>query len=88
MSASEKLKALDEAMQHGTWRELSKPDGYGVGVFSARGLHTFRNALPQIVAVVEAAESPDLGDIFDDTTMYPAQKRLAAALVALDEALG
>ena len=51
--------------------------------------------LPEIVAVLpliadalEAAEDPDLGDIFDDTTMYPAQKRLAVALAALDEALG
>lgn len=40
-----------------------------------------------LVSVVEAAEDPGLADIFDDTTMYPAQKRLAAALTALREHL-
>lgn len=41
----------------------------------------------ELVAVVEAAEDPGLADIFDDTTMFPAQKRLAAALLALREHL-
>jgi hypothetical protein len=39
--------------------------------------------LPALLAVVEAASDPDLFDV-DDRIVYPAQKRFAAALAALE----
>lgn len=72
MSASEKLKALEKHMRrHKT--EMLYPE-------SAR----LRNALPQIVALVEAAEAVSM---IERTGVLPDFASLASALAALDEAL-
>jgi hypothetical protein len=103
MSAAEKLKALD-----GTITDLSPFAGAGGRFISelhvkepaAQSLVALRNALPQIVAVVEAAENhvdeewaafaefgePEHGDMPPNTSVTNA--KLAAALSALDQALG
>jgi len=67
MSASEKLKALDERMPSKSWMASNT---------KVRDMKAIRDALPQIVAVVEAAENPNAlrGD-------------LDRALAALNEAL-
>ena len=67
MSASEKLKALDAGATREPWhagRVISGQDGYlwlGEGgdflPADAALVASLRNALPQIVAVVEAAET-------------------------------
>jgi hypothetical protein len=66
VSASEKLKALDTEM----------PPNLTPEIYPGNPLIALRNALPQIVAVVEAAENPNAlrGD-------------LDRALAALNEAL-
>jgi len=68
MSASEKLKALDEAMRASLTGSATQ----------THALVAVRRALPQIVAVVEAAESawPDQASV-----------KMDAALAALEEAL-
>ena len=68
MSASEKLKALDE------WMPLHSNQ-------SEPKLWELRRALPQIVAVVEAAE----GLLVYDSDK--AEQKLESALAALEEAL-
>ena len=81
MSASEKLKALEE---------LDASTGIG----HIKACTALRNALPQIVAVVEAAE-PALDELEDwiregkygDDDWYENVRNLRAALAALDEAL-
>ena len=81
MSASEKLKALEPSPNDNEWGD---------------GTHALWDALPQIVAVVEAAEKmrADYQDDMD-TWMYteydgnkdPRAPHFDAALAALDEAL-
>ena len=72
MSASEKLGALDERMPPEPWMASNT---------KVRDMKALRKALPQIVAVVEAAEAarPPMGPSIYDP--------LRAALAALDEAL-
>jgi hypothetical protein len=79
VSASEKLKALEhEQMLEGRYPDL--PDGRERELLAA---------LPQLVAVVEAAEqainATGRFDIYDRTK---ADKKARAALAALNEALG
>jgi hypothetical protein len=85
VSASEKLKGLDAAATREPWhtgRVISGQDGYlwlgeegGLLPPDATLIAQLRNALPQIVAVVEAAEHS-----------IP-QEHLEEALSALEEAL-
>ena len=92
MSASEKLKALDKNLHPAPWEELwvalNPPD-------DPEWLIPLRNALPQIVAVVEAAESLDAemkryadGEEPDAEQYAYRQLALWKSLAALDEALG
>ena len=75
MSAGEKLKALDAAM----------PPNLHVEVYPDNPLIALRDALPQIVAVVEAAEPfaavKNFGWSMDEVNA------VRDALAALDEAL-
>ena len=88
MSASEKLKALDEAII-----DLSPvADGRFVSELhvkepSAQSLVALRNALPQIMAVVEAAEINIAGIEFHQLALSHGEHVLLVALDALDEAL-
>ena len=77
MSASEKLQALDEAMTEGYNRTLAKAKP---PYSSTKEISTLRAALPQIVAVVQAAES------FAESN-GAAWPEVPTALAALDEAL-
>ncbi len=70
MSASEKLKALDD--------ELTSDEPFEI-LREELAQDALVRALPQIVAVVEAAEARESGR----TTLIP----LRAALTALEEAL-
>lgn len=93
MSAAEKLKARKEAHIDSGLKvvPIFRKTGSlaeGSDAFSrARDVEAIMDALPQIVAVVEAAEAQGLFDVLDDSTAYPLQKGLARALTALDEAL-
>ena len=75
VSASEKLKALDDSLKQ------DRPDNDDA--------FALRNALPQIVAVVEAGQSMYLGFTCPQDPMDCDERleRFAAALAALDEAL-
>jgi hypothetical protein len=92
MSASEKLKALDAGLPD-DWKRLSPGEPLIEGPFaSVQLICDLRNALPQIVAVVEAAErmtNPDgvvrQGDM-SFKRLTPAEV-LGPHLAALDEAL-
>ena len=77
MSASEKLKAL--------WEEMLRSDNTQYWDFN-RDAPRFRAALPQIVAVVEAAEITWNTESPGGGGAYGAREGLAA-LAALDEAL-
>jgi hypothetical protein len=98
MSASEKLKALDDAATRGPWATRrwphsattvvgpSNPERPGYIILPtpkeyAELAVALRNALPQIVAVVEAAEAEQ--EFFGSD----ADAALSRALTALDEAL-
>jgi len=87
VSASEKLKALDKPLPPSV-----EPPGH-------KG-YVLANALPQIVAVVEAAKLGrhytkamhewyfnDVGDIATADTIYAHVEKIDAALAALEEAL-
>ena len=86
MSASEKLKTLDETMSNARWslkrypnRTILDCDDRAINALDKELAISLRNALPQIVAVVEAAEvQATLPGLCDD---------LRAALAALGEAL-
>ena len=102
MSASEKLKALDEATP-APWHQSAKrvvemnhrstiavvSEHYG-SENDARLIAALRNALPQIVAALEIAETNlpiyDAALIASGMNTTP-NKKLYAALAALDEAL-
>jgi len=80
MSASEKLKALDVKPE--LISLSAHPDLSALDVVDAKTFARLFNALPQIVAVVEAAEAvPELGE--DNYLLMD----MRAALAALDEAL-
>ena len=97
MSASQKLKALDKNLAAPPWRQNpARPAMVQVWRTSQERysfrttfeteppyLAALRNALPQLVAVVEAAES---FTSFDPSAWHGS--RIVAALAALDEALG
>jgi hypothetical protein len=93
VSASEKLKGLDAAATREPWhtgRVISGQDGYlwlgeegGLLPPDATLIAQLRNALPQIVAVVEAAE----GIEGSEESRSPWGKSVTAALSALEEAL-
>jgi hypothetical protein len=88
VSASEKLKALDEAMSDSTIGFIMGVDDGSVSEWppNIALLIRLRDALPQIVAVVEAAQ-----DVQDEWLKNPDPRvllpRLFATLAALDEAL-
>ena len=84
MSASEKLRALNEG--------LNVTDGVAAGLQLQASVLTVKRALPQLLAVVEAAEDTrenhwKLGASQDWTEYHEARERMLAALSALDEAL-
>jgi hypothetical protein len=87
MSASEKLKALDEALLiFGSGPDWIDLDGPKAGTAVVR----LKRTLPQIAAVVEALTLiADHGHEMDDYELPPKQARkiARAALAALDEAL-
>jgi hypothetical protein len=104
MSAAGKLKALDEAMTTKGWywwmseeppweigREGRVHLGISVrtGISDASGICELRNALPQIVSVMEAAEvlTNDWPSEVHGEITGEAFGPLDAALTALDEAL-
>lgn len=79
MSASEKLKALGAAIDE---MKISEADRLWLNLQPE--INAFRNALPQIVEVVEAAEKAPLRYGGED---YDKAEILEDALAALDEAL-
>jgi hypothetical protein len=81
VSASEKVEALMTGY-------MDRVEAVGASYADAWLIATFHTALPQIVAVVEAAESyaADLGSV--EAGEVPAEcEDLDAALAALEEAL-
>jgi hypothetical protein len=85
MSASEKLKALDAAMTESYNRTLAKAEP---PYFSSREISSLRNALPQIVAAVEAAERySSVKQKRRPLSELNEVVALKLALAALDEAL-
>lgn len=83
MSVSEKLKALDETLfATPEWTMGAWPDKV---VVTFGDLERLLSCVPEIIAVVEAAENPTLFDY--DRVGDASKERLQAALAALDEAL-
>jgi hypothetical protein len=99
VSASEKLKGLDAAATREPWhtgRVISGQDGYlwlgeegGLLPPDATLIAQLRNALPQIVAVVEAAERAERKAMVHggNGTLVDIARSLHPALSALEEAL-
>jgi hypothetical protein len=83
VSASEKLRALDVS---------ETADDAEISVMGYQNLLYLRDALPQIVAVVESAETTHaelwkLGASQDWTEYHEGREHLRVALAALEEAL-
>ena len=89
MSASEKLKALEQAMWVGEWQNKRLSFHEALAEYENAKV-ALSVALPQIVAVVEAAERvPELrySNAQPSLTASWSAKNLRRALAALEEAL-
>jgi hypothetical protein len=101
MSASEKLRALDAGFDRVTpIMRKTGPKVLGADAYThAKDIHAYVDALPQIIAVVEAAELGrhytkamhswywDKGDVVTADTIHESLGRIDEALVALEKAL-
>jgi hypothetical protein len=84
MSASVKLKTLDTAMTESYNRTLAKAEP---PYFSSREITILRAALPQIVAVVKAAEDAESWLNTESVRAHGDVPVLTVALADLDKAL-
>jgi hypothetical protein len=98
MSASEKLKALEKALSPAPWyvsddQEELLIDINGVpwdlGFANGNmGITTLRNALPELIALVQAGEAVKDHDDNDPRPLRPTLERLYGKVAALDAKLG
>jgi hypothetical protein len=84
VSAAEKLKALEEALQPAPWP--TQHNAMVVREFAS--VATIRNALPELIAVVEAAKYLSERTAFESPVGISGEKELSVALAALDAKLG
>lgn len=81
MTASEVLRALDQAMQHSYNRTLSRDPLSAPGIYSSREISTLRNALPLIADCIQRLEETVPKDA---NVQHPSRRVLDALTEALD----